>query len=475
MPVPKDHDDVVVVRIHSSLLPCQQKTNQDSKGTDDLPEDEFSDDSPPSQGERKRKRTGSMTSHSSPPAGWTRNPPKAAPKKKKKLIAGRELRDRKQRKTYAESSSSDEDFEEFLDNDDEDQKDKSVEEDPQVEGEFEEVAVEPAPRTRKIILRLKSDVLQEISQGSLAPEEEAGPNGNGDVATGVSETNEDLEAEIIDLKEEVSVEVVEVVDEDDEDYQPRRLTRRSTRQSSFSTLKETINERPTHGRKGVTRQDGSSGKTNGEGSSSARRRRLEDLSRKSYDAERKQKKKPHVSESEFEDDGEEEPDDDLSAASENDDGRASEEDGYSSPARPARSSKKMSSQSRTSKSKKRSRRNSSDEEDESLVDDVDDLEAELREIGAEIPQRQRQLRPTERMNYFIPPPPDKDDLFFTAGPSPTKKRANAGRGFGGFSGFGGDFSGLGLADRFRGIAGLGTAGGADDSSDSVSSFIRDYL
>jgi hypothetical protein len=71
------------------------------------------------------------------------------------------------------------------------------------------------------------------------------------------------------------------------------------------------------------------------------------------------------------------------------------------------------------------------------------------------------------MNYFIPPPPDKDDSFFAGGGSPTKKRGNSGRGMGGYGGFGGDFSGMGLSDRFRGVPGLGTAGGADDSSDSV--------
>jgi hypothetical protein len=96
----------------------------------------------------------------------------------------------------------------------------------------------------------------------------------------------------------------------------------------------------------------------------------------------------------------------------------------------------------------------------------EDLIEELREIGAEIPQRQRQLRPTERMNYFIPPPPDKDDIFLPASTA-GKKRPGSGRGFGGFGGFGGDFSNMGLGDRFRGITGLGTAGGADDSSDSV--------
>lgn len=70
------------------------------------------------------------------------------------------------------------------------------------------------------------------------------------------------------------------------------------------------------------------------------------------------------------------------------------------------------------------------------------------------------------MNYFIPPPPDKDDILLPASAS-GKKRPGSGRGFGGFGGFGGDFSNMGLGDRFRGITGLGTAGGADDSSDSV--------
>ena len=401
---------------------------------------------------------------SSPHAGWTRKPPKPAPKKKKKkLVAGRELRDRKQRKTYAESSASDEDFLELDDDDDEDedeenQQDEQFQEDVREEdGEFDEEDAPPAPKTRKIVLRLKADLLQELSQESMPPEQAPGPNGN---ATPAPDITEDLEAEIADLKEEM---IVEVLDEDEEDYQPRRLTRRSTRQSSLSTQKENVNDRPTHGRKGVARQDGTSEKTNGDGLS-ARRRRLENLSRKSY--EEKKKKKPHVSESEFEDDGEEEPDDEVSAVSENDDEGSHDE--YSSP---ARRPKKKSSQSRPKTNKKRSRRNSSEYDDESIEDGVDDLEEELREIGAEIPQRQRQLRPTERMNYFIPPPPDKDDSFFAVG-SPTKKRANAGRGLGGFGGFGGDFAGMGLSDRFRGVAGLGTAGGADDSSDSVRNSIR---
>jgi hypothetical protein len=98
------------------------------------------------------------------------------------------------------------------------------------------------------------------------------------------------------------------------------------------------------------------------------------------------------------------------------------------------------------------------------MDDAMTLEDELREIGAEIPAHKRQLRPTERMNYFIPPPPDKDDVLLP--PSSQRKRPGAGRGFG-FGGFGGDFSSMG-GDRFRGITGLGTAGGADNSSDSVS-------
>ena len=83
-----------------------------------------------------------------------------------------------------------------------------------------------------------------------------------------------------------------------------------------------------------------------------------------------------------------------------------------------------------------------------------------------MPQRQRQLRPTEPKNYFIPPPPDKDDIFLPA-PMSGKKRQGPGRGFGSFGGFGGDFSGMGLGNRFKGITGLGTAGGAEDSSDSV--------
>jgi hypothetical protein len=443
------------------------------QGPDDLPDDDFSDDdSPRSRSGRKRKRTVSVSSEavSSPKAGWTRKPPKAAPKKKKKkLVAGRELRDRKQRKTYAEESSgSDKDFQESEgdENDDEqqeDQKDEHVEEEQQPEedeDEFDEEDAPLAPKTRKITLRLKSNVLQELSQSSMPPEEHPGANGNG---TPAAETTEDLEAEIADLKDEM---VVEIMDEDEEDYQPRRLTRRSTRQSSLSTQKENVSDRPTHGRKGVGRQDGSSKKTNGD-EQSARRRRLENLSRKSRKSYEEKKRKRHVSESEFEDDGDEEPDDEVSAVSANDDEGSQGE--YSSP---ARRPKKKSSQPRPKPNKKRSRRNSSEYDDESVAD-VNDLEEELREIGAEIPQRQRQLRPTERMNYFIPPPLDKDDSFF-AGGSPTKKRGNSGRALGGFGGFGGDFSGMGLSDRFRGVAGLGTAGGADNSSDSVSTSLS-YL
>jgi hypothetical protein len=175
--------------------------------------------------------------------------------------------------------------------------------------------------------------------------------------------------------------------------------------------------------------------------------------------EKPKKKKTKSSESEFEDEGDE-PDDDVSVVS--DKGIESEEDYSSGPSR--RHSRKPPPHPRGRP--KRSRNVSDDAISDDAIDD--ELEAELREIGAEIPQRKRQLRPTERMNYFIPPPPGKDDIFLPP-PSAGKKRPGPGRGYGGFGGFGGDFSNMGLGDRFRGIAGLGTAGGAEDSSDSVSS------
>jgi len=75
------------------------------------------------------------------------------------------------------------------------------------------------------------------------------------------------------------------------------------------------------------------------------------------------------------------------------------------------------------------------------------------------------------MNYFIPPPPDKDDIFFGPPTTGKKRSGGTGKGFGGFGGFGGDFRGMGLSERFRGITGLGTAGGAEDSSDSVTPVI----
>ena len=393
------------------------------------------------------------SSKSSPPASaWTRAPPKPMKKKKKKLIAGRELRDRGVRKVYAESSSSEYEEEE------EGEEDDVVEADG--DGHFtpdEEEVEEPKPQTRRIILRISSQVLKEASQTV----EETDTNG---VVEEVEEEKdaladqevEDLQAEVEELKQTVNNDDDE--DDDDDEGGPRRLTRRVTRQSSMSKTTEVYERRPSHGRKGVARQDKSNGNgelpPDGDRRSSMRDRLRQEARRPSHSS--KKKKKAKESESEFEED-EDAIDDDISMESEgnvvvdND-----SEESYSS--RPRRKHNK-----KPSPQKKRRSRHVSDED--SLDEDNEDLLEELREIGAEIPQRQRQLRPTERMNYFIPPPPDKDDIFLPAA-TPTRKRNGAGKGLGGFGGFGGDFSGMGLGDRFRGITGLGTAGGADDSSDS---------
>ena len=384
-------------------------------------------------------------------------------KKKKKLIAGRALRDRGARKAYVEATTSDEDFDDDTDDDDNEGDEVEVEMEAIgliVKGDEEETHEEEQPvhRTRKITLKFNAEILQQINTESETPEMNgAKPNGdNEDVLAEV----EDLEAEIQDLKEAAKL---DGDDEDDEEDAPRRLTRRVTRQSSFSKQQDsTTSDRPVHGRKGLPRPKGSSEKQNGDHTiESGNRRpsiqeRLRKMRRKSRDV-KKDKKKPKVSESEFEDEGEDDPDDDLSIVS--DDRNDDSQEEYSSVSRQRHSRKPPPSQSKPKRS-----RNVSDEDS---IDNIDDLEAELREIGAEIPQRQRQLRPTEPKNYFIPPPPDKDDIFFPA-PMSGKKRSGSGRGLGGFGGFGGDFSGMGLGNRFRGITGLGTAGGADDSSDSVS-------
>jgi hypothetical protein len=408
----------------------------------------------------------SESSKSSPvaTAAWTRRPPKPASKKKKKLIAGRELRDRGNRKAYTEPTTD----EEFEDDDDDDD-DDDVEEIEEAEEEIvalvndeEDSYEEPKPRTRKIILKLNTEILQHVSSKSTP---EANGTGHKDqdedaIVVAVADVAEDLEAEIHDLKEDAKLDE----EEEDDEGGPRRLTRRVTRQSSFSKP-ETPPERPVHGRKGVGRQDRPSSKPNGDHAPSPQAnrrssigRRLRKMSRKSRE-EKKEKKKPKVSESEFEDEGDE-PDDDLSIAS---DKIVDTEEDYSS-APPRRHSRKPQPPSR---GRPKRSRNASDDDD-SVDDGIDDneLEEELREIGAEIPQRQRQLRPTGRMNYYIPPPPDKDDIFLPP-PGSSKKRSGTARGFGGFGGFGGDFSNMGLGNRFRGITGLGTAGGAEDSSDSV--------
>ena len=310
-------------------------------------------------------------------------------------------------------------------------------------------------RTRKITLKFNAEMLQQINKESETPDTN-GAKHNGDDEDVPAEV-EDLEAEIQDLKEAAKL---DGDDEDDEEDAPRRLTRRVTRQSSFSKQQDsTTTDRPVHGRKGVARQDRSSEKPNGDRATvSSNRRpsmhdRLRKMRRTSRD-DKKEKKKAKVSESEFEDEGEEDPDDDISIVSGDKD--VDSEGAYSSVSR-QRHSRKLA----PSRSKPKRSRNVSDEDS---VDDIDDIEAELREIGAEIPQRQRQLRPTEPKNYFIPPPPDKDDVFL---PAPMSGKKRSGRSFGSFGGFGGDFSGMGLGNRFRGITGLGTAGGAEDSSDSV--------
>ena len=410
----------------------------------------------------------SESSKSSPVAttAWTRRPPKPAIRKKKKLIAGRELRDRGGRKVYSELTS-DED-EDFLLDDEEDAEEEDVKEEEYAE---EEVVVEEEeeedveqPKTRKITLKFKSEALRDLSKGSQPPE----PNGAKHTVEEEDDDDldapadiDDLEAEVQDLK--ATVDLVE--DDEDDEGGPRKLTRRVTRQSSLSKPEPA---RPVHGRKGIARQNRSNEneKPNGNRLSpdTSRHRTMKDrlrkeLRRPSRD-EKPKKKKAKSSESEFEDVGDE-PDDDVSI--ESDKAVESEEDYSSGPSR-RHSRKPPPSRGRP----KRSRNVS----DEAISDDAidDELETELREIGAEIPQRRRQLRPTERMNYFIPPPPGKDDIFLPA-PSAGKKRPGTGRGYGGFGGFGGDFSNMGLGDRFRGIAGLGTAGGAEDSSDSVSSDI----
>ena len=398
------------------------------------------------------------------------------------------MRDRGARKGYAEPSSSDDEFDDRDsddddnddndDNDDEEEEDKDEHQVEEILDDNDEVVVQTRPLTRTITLKIKTGMWQQMSQGS----EPAGSNGgkhNGDsedqdaVADDVEdkdavaddEPDADLEAEVQDLQEEVKI-VFDDDDDDDDDEGPRRPTRRVTRQSLESNKKESESSRPNHGRKGIARQRRSSDKANGDKASSPEGRRSSMRSRlrkQMHRSSREDKKKKHqVSESEFEDEGVDDPaDDDISMASDRhgiiDDGD-SEEDYSSAPRRHVRKPPPRS------RAKSRRSRNVSDDgsgEDEDLIE-------ELRDIGAELPPRQRQLRPTERMNYFIPPPPDKDDVFL-AGPTSNKKRSGTGRGFGGFGGFGGDFSNMGLGDRFRGITGLGTAGGADDSSDSVPS------
>lgn len=404
----------------------------------------------------------SESSKSSPVASsWTRQPPKPITKKKKKLIAGRELRERGARKVYAESSTSD--YEEEEEEADLGGGEPDAEDHLALEQEEEEE--EEKPRTKKITLRISSSLLRQAR-------ETAGESTANGVAEEMDEEQkkivvdaevDDLQAEVEDLKETV---LIDEQEDDDDDEGPRRLTRRVTRQSSLSKPAEAP-ERPSHGRKGVARQTRSSEKTNGNGVSpqdgnrrSSMRHRLREEARRR--SRKDKKKRANVSESEFEDDDDEAEDDDISAESE---GNAAvendSEESYSSAPRRKRTKKPP-----PSRGKRRSRHVS---DEDSLEEDNDGLLEELREIGAEIPQRQRQLRPTERMNYFIPPPPDKDDIILPP-PGSAKKRTGAGRGFGGFGGFGGDFSGMGLSDRFRGITGLGTAGGADDSSDSVSYF-----
>lgn len=370
------------------------------------------------------------------------------------------MRDRRNRKAYTEPTTSEE---EFNDSDDDEEGEDEDEEEPVALVNDEEDAYEqPKARTRRIILKLNAEMLQQVSQQT--PEANGAEHDGEDedaVTLALADVVEDLEAEIQDLKEAVKLDDDDDDDDDDEGG-PRRLTRRVTRQSSFSK-QETAQERPVQGRKGLGRQDRSSDKPNGGHASppeptrrSSMSRRLRKMSRKSHEEKKeKDKKKQKVSESEFEDEGDEQ-EDDLSIAS--DKNVHSDEEEYSSAPHQRHSRKPLPSRARPKRS-----RNVSDDES---MDDGIELEEELREIGAEIPQRQRQLRPTGRMNYYIPPPPDKDDIFLPA-PGSSKKRSATGRGFGGFGGFGGDFSNMGLGNRFRGITGLGTAGGAEDSSDSV--------
>jgi hypothetical protein len=380
------------------------------------------------------------------------------------LIAGRELRDRGARKEYAEPTS-DEDFDDDDDNDDDDEEPDAA--DHVTDHDDDEDHEPPQRLTRRITLRLKSTAFQTMSQGSQQP----GSNGtkhNGDDEDEDAPADDDppaaVESELVEQVVEVR-ELIKLDDDDDDDDEggPRLLTRRVTRQQSVSQ-RDPVPERPSHGRKGVARQNRSSEKTNGDRKSppdrdrrSSIRSRLRKQMRRSS---REQSKKKQPSDSEFEADEDDPADDDVSLGSGDrgivDDG--TEED-YSSAPRAKRSRKPPPPPRRRS-------RRSRNVSDESVSDRINDLEDELREIGAEIPHRPRQLRPTERMNYFIPPPPGKDDIFLP--PSSTRKRPGTGRGFGGF---GGDFSNMGIGDRFRGITGLGTAGGADDSSDSVCSIL----
>jgi hypothetical protein len=404
-------------------------------------------------------------------SSWTRQPPKPATKKKKKLIAGRELRDRGRRKEYAEPSTSDD---EFLEDDEEEEGEEKEEEGAESVNEVgeDDLAYEEQPKSMRIILKIKPGVLEQIRQQSepaVSNGTEHNEEDHDQDAAMDQDGAADLEAEVQDLQENAKMDQDDD-DDDDEEGGPRRPTRRVTRQSSLSKPENTTS-RSAHGRKGVGRQDGLSSKSNGthskspeEGRRPSMRSRLRQEMRRPSRADEKKKKKPQVSESEFEDEGDDDPaDDDISLASKEEgivDNDDSEEEYSSAPPR------KRSRKPPPARGKSRRSRNVSDDDDVDSLGDDDDLIEDLREIGAEIPQRQRQLRPTERMNYYVPPPPDKDDILLPASTS-AKRRPGSGRGFGGFGGFGGDFSNMGLGDRFRGITGLGTAGGADDSSDSV--------
>jgi len=404
--------------------------------------------------------------------GWTRQPI-VAKKKKKKLIAGRELRDRGVRKVYVESSSDgDEDYNDDDEDEDEEQDEVEVQEEVRAiqdevqvredvfyeEEVLEQEVVEEKQHSRMIKFKIKSSTLQSLSQTQVDL------NGEATSQEVAEATTEDLDEEVKYLQETSAV-----IDDDDDDDEggPRRPTRRVTRQSSMSKP-DVTSERPTHGRKGLARQSLQQDETNGEEATSqddtvrhSMRHRLRKELRRPSREEKSKKKKSKKSESEFEDDeSDEASNDDVLMESEHD--RDFDEEEYSSsPRKKGRPKKSAANGGRGKRS-----RNAND--DYISEEDVDDLDAELREIGAEIPQRQRQLRPTERMNYFIPPPPinEKDDLFFAGGASGKKRSGGGGRGFGGFGGFGGDFSNMAMPDRFRGITGLGKAGGADDSSDS---------